>query len=240
MGKAVLHMIGNDQPPASAKPPPRSAVEGICDRALETLASLQTELASLERRSSGEPLPAGHWLLIAPEDLRERLLALHGHVQAVVDELRRAARDPRDSAAPPGWRLVGRLQDLCTQFLNVTGIRCELDISADHAHFGERACEVIYWTICELLANVRRHAHATAVKLSSGVLEGGFVYFRVEDNGVGLAARAGQNAPHGAGGLGLWSVERHLNQIDGSLEIESAAGLTVTIVLPREPAATRT
>lgn len=42
--------------------------ERICDRALEALALTQARLAWLEGRSTSEQLPAGHWLVISPEN----------------------------------------------------------------------------------------------------------------------------------------------------------------------------
>lgn len=80
------------------------------------------------------------------------------------------------------------------------------------------------------MANVRKHSCATRVSVSSGLLDGGFIYFRVADDGVGMRAPPLALERHG---LGLWNVEQHLSALGGSVEVENnVRGLTVTLVLP--------
>jgi signal transduction histidine kinase len=93
-------------------------------------------------------------------------------------------------------------------------------------------CDVLYAALCELLTNVRKHARATTVKVSSGTRDDGFVFFRVADNGVGIGVSGTHDTPHGLTGLGLWSIERRLNQLEAWVEVECETGLAVTIVLP--------
>ena len=202
-----------------------------CDRALGALAATRARLAWLEGRSTSEQLPAGHWLVISPENLLERLVELADHVRAVMLDLEGAAGEPSPT---PAWGLdlVARLRALCRQFLADTGIRCELALDADPVPLEPRACEVVYWALCELLANVRKHSCAAGVTVSSGSLDQGFVYFRVADDGVGMRRPLVPAALEGRG-LGLWNVEQHLNRLGGCVEIESKQGLTVTLVLPR-------
>jgi signal transduction histidine kinase len=62
------------------------------------------------------------------------------------------------------------------------------------------------------------------------VLAGGFVYFRVADDGVGMRRPPTALERHG---LGLWNLEQQLNALGGSVEVENnSRGLTVTLVLP--------
>src|SRR5438876_1217928 len=85
-------------------------------------------------------------------------------------------------------------------------------LAAAQARFDARVCDVVYAALCELLANVRKHARATTVKVSSGTRDDGFVFFRVADDGVGIGASGTLHTPHSLNGLGLWSVEHRLNQ----------------------------
>lgn len=199
------------------------------NRDLDALALSRARLAWLEARSTSEQLPAGHWLVISPENLLERLVEITDHVQALAQKLVGAARD-REPAVGTGADLLERLSALCTRFLADTGIACELAVDGEQVRLGARAAEAVYWTLCELLANVRKHAGATRVKVSGGFLEGEFVYFRVEDDGVGMPIKSRTLE---TGGLGLWNVEQHVMALGGTLEIESGAGVRATIVLPR-------
>lgn len=214
--------------------PPHGAGSGwngarACGRALGALAVARAELAWLEGRSTSEQLPAGHWLVISPENLLDRLVALADQVQAVIEGLQGLSGEP---GPDPAWGLdlVVRLRAFCRRFLADTGIRCELTLHTDRMPLGQQACEAVYWALCELLANVRKHACATRVTVSSGLLDGGFIYFRVADDGVGMRRPPLALERHG---LGLWNVGQHLSALGGSVDVENnVRGLTVTLVLP--------
>src|SRR5262245_35530486 len=111
--------------------PTHGAVGGRMDgararaRALGALAVARAQLAWLEGRSTSEQLPAGHWLVISPENLLHRLAELTDHVQAVIQGLQGIAAEP--STAPEwGLDLVARLRAFCRRFLADTGIECQL------------------------------------------------------------------------------------------------------------------
>jgi signal transduction histidine kinase len=169
--------------------------------------------------------------VISPENLLERLVELADHVQAVIQGLRAVGGE----ATPErtwGFDLVDRLRTFCRRFLADTGIECELALESERVSLGQQACEAVYWALCELLSNVRKHSYATRVTVSSGLLDGGFMYFRVADDGVGMPPGPLPTVVEGRG-LGLWNVEQHLNALGGSVEIESTRGLCVTLLLPR-------
>jgi signal transduction histidine kinase len=195
------------------------------------LAAAQARLTSLVRLSTSQHLPSGSWLVISPEDLLEHLTGLHGVIQSVVREVQYVLHDSA-GVEGPGRMLFEKLGALGVQFHAGTGIVSEFSINAEHTRFDARVCDVVYAALCELLANVRKHARATTVNVSSGTRDDGFVFFRVADDGVGIGASGTLHTPHGLNGLGLWSVEHRLNQIEGWMEIECGSGLAVTIVLP--------
>ena len=212
-------------------PPPRRSAAQACVDAIQSLAAAQARLTSLVRLSTSQHLPSGSWLVISPEDLLERLADLHGVVHAVIREVQYVLHDSA-GAEGPGRMLFEKLGALSVQFHAGTGIASEFSISAAHTRFDARVCDVVYAALCELLANVRKHARATTVKVSSGTRDDGFVFFRVADDGVGIGASGTLHTPHSLNGLGLWSIEHRLNQIEAWMEIECGAGLAVTIVLP--------
>ena len=207
----------------------RPSAERVRSSALEAIAAIQTNLATLVRESTSERLPVGHWIVICPEDLLGRIVDATVRVEGLIHELRHARASAHDS---PGQRLLARLGVLCARFTAETAVRCECSIDPEHTRFDGHVCDVVYWTIRELLTNVHRHARATTVRVSSGLREDDCVYLRVEDNGVGAVAAGKPSPPYGTGGLGLWSIEHHLNQLDVALEIVSDRGFSVTLVLP--------
>lgn len=198
--------------------------------ALQPLAALRSKLAALVRESTSERLPAGHWVVICPEDLLGRLAEATSHVDRVLDGLRRG-RASR-SAKHSGQRLFERVLALCVRFAAETDIGCECAVSPEHLRCNDNVADAVYWTLAELLTNVRKHARATTVKVSSGVQDGGCVFLRVQDDGVGLSQPYTPTPPCDSPRLGLWSVEHRLNELDASVEITRGQGLTVTIKLP--------
>jgi two-component system sensor histidine kinase UhpB len=121
---------------------------------------------------------------------------------------------------------------LCVRFAAESDVRCDFAVSAEHTRFDDTVADAVYWTIAELLTNVRKHARAKTVRVTSGAHDGGYVFLRVQDDGVGITEPYTPAPPREARGLGLWSSEHRLNELDASLEIASADGLTVTIKLP--------
>ena len=229
MSKTQTLRAPNDEHAGAVGSRHRASVDRGRSGLLEAIATIQTQLATLVRESTSERLPAGHWIVICPEDLLGRIVDATVRVEGLIHELRHARTSAHDS---PGQRLIARLGVLCARFTAETAIRCECTIDPNHTRFDAHVCDVVYWTIRELLTNVHRHARATLVKVSSGLREDGCVYLRVEDNGVGAVAPGKPSPPYGMGGLGLWSIEHHLNQLDISLDIISDRGFSVTIALP--------
>jgi len=204
------------------QPPPASA--------LEPLAALRTKLAALVRQSTSERLPTGYWVVICPEDLLGHLAGATSQVDRFLQELRRTRTSQSTGAG--GQRLFDRVHALCVRFAAETEIRCEYVVDPTHMRFNDNVADAVYWTIAELLTNVRKHSRATTVKVSSALQDGGYVFLRVQDDGVGLAQPYAPKPPCDSRSLGLWSIEHRLNELDASVDIASADGLAVTIKLP--------
>jgi len=226
MATSHASCLDHDHPAGS---PRRVARRPLAD-GLEPLAALRTKLATLVLESTSERLPAGHWVVICPEDLLGHLAEATSHVDKLLQDLLRSRAS--QSTEPAGRRLFERVRALCVRFGAETEIRCECAVDPTHTRFNDNVADAIYWTIAELLTNVRKHSCATTVKVSSGAQDGGYVFLRVQDDGVGLAQPHTPVPPCDARGLGLWSIEHRLNELDASVEIASAHGLSVTIKLP--------
>jgi signal transduction histidine kinase len=121
--------------------------------------------------------------------------------------------------------LYARLVGLCDEFRSHGDIGCEVAIEERHTHFDEEVGEVIFRTVRELLANVRQHARAKHVKVSSVTRRDGSIGITVADDGIGLPPHRRRGNPlDESGGIGLWSIDQRLREFDAVLDIEAAAG----------------
>jgi signal transduction histidine kinase len=138
---------------------------------------------------------------------------------------------------PAGTRtdLFPRLLELCEEFRAPRDIACEVALEECHLLFDEEVSEVIYRTVRELLTNVRQHANATKVRVSSASRQDGSVGITVADNGIGLPPHRRRGNPlDESGGIGLWSIDQRLRAFDAVLDIEAnaRAGTQATVILP--------
>jgi two-component system NarL family sensor kinase len=125
----------------------------------------------------------------------------------------------------PRTELHARLIDLCDEFRSQGGIACEVSIEERHTRFDEEVSEVVFRTVRELLANVRQHAGAKQVKVSSADRRDGSIGITVADDGIGLPPHRRRGNPlEERGGTGLWSIDQRLREFDAVLDIEAAAG----------------
>jgi signal transduction histidine kinase len=89
----------------------------------------------------------------------------------------------------------------------------------------------------EALANIRKHAQATAVQITLSYIDD-VVVLDVQDNGVGAAAAgaaaagfAGAAASPLSGGYGLQAMRERAEQCGGSMTLESETGEGTTVVV---------
>jgi signal transduction histidine kinase len=131
--------------------------------------------------------------------------------------------------------LHSKLLSLSETFRASAQIGCEVTLDASHTRFDGEVGEVVYWTVRELLENVRQHAQATRVEISSIRRRDGSIGITVADNGIGLPPhrRRGRRLNE-TGGIGLWSIDRRLRDFDGMLDIDAAPGrgTRAMVILP--------
>jgi len=131
--------------------------------------------------------------------------------------------------------LHARLLELCEGFRAAGQIGCEVALDASHTCFDEEVSDVVFRTIRELLTNVRQHARAKSVTVSSARRRDGSIGLTVADDGIGLPAHRRRGNPLGeSGGIGLWSIDQRLRDFDAVLDIEAAAGkgTRAMVILP--------
>ena len=104
-------------------------------------------------------------------------------------------------------------------------------IPQGHTRFQAPVAEILLRVVAELLTNVRKHACANSVEVSSSVRTDGSVVVVIKDDGIGLAA-PDRIRPLEDGTFGLWSIKQRLQEIGGFMEIENDAGLCARVILP--------
>ncbi len=134
----------------------------------------------------------------------------------------------------PRTELHSRLLRLCDEFRAQGDIDCEVALDDDHTRFDQEVGEVVFRTVRELLTNVRQHAKARQVKVSSVGRRDGSIGITVADDGIGLPPHRRRGNPFESGGIGLWSIDQRLRCFDAVLDIEAEAGCgtRAMVILP--------
>jgi signal transduction histidine kinase len=169
----------------------------IHDGAQQRLVALALELRSAERGATTDP------------EMRRMLGSAVDQLQAAVEELRELARGVHPAILTEDG-LAAALESLV--------VRAPLPVSLDGAPDRRFSAEVeatAYFVACEGLANVVKHAGASAATVAAR-RDGDVLLVEVVDNGVGAAA---QN-----GGSGLSGLADRVETLGGRLRVESPAG----------------
>jgi signal transduction histidine kinase len=186
----------------------------------DTLAQGYTSIVVLAQTAAaqlpGDPAAAAERVRLIEEVARENLDEARAMVAAF-------APVALDSAT-----LVEALQRLVERFGRETGLVTRLDTSAltDGGSLSRAEEIVLLRGAQEALANVRRHASASAVVLRVSRIAD-VVAVHVEDDGVGFDVAAGQ-------GIGLAGLRDRAEQVGGAVEVASVPGegTQVTVRVP--------
>lgn len=219
-------------------------------RLLEELTAAQDELAALHRDAgvTGErerlarelhdtiaQSLAGVVLLaqrsrreLASGSLRDESLEL---LESAAREALTETRTLVAGSAPVelGSGLTGALELLAERFRRESGVSISVSVALD-APLDRDAEVALLRCAQEGLANVRKHARASAVSVSLHD-DDGVAVLRISDDGSGLDPAALPD------GFGLSGLRARLALVGGTLTVESDGGTTVTARLPREVAA---
>jgi two-component system NarL family sensor kinase len=132
--------------------------------------------------------------------------------------------------------LFAALIELCNRFRAAGDIDCFVTLAEAHMQVGPQLADVIYRGVRELLMNVRMHAQASRVQVSSSLQRDGSVVIVVADNGIGLPMHWRRANPFTAdSGIGLWSIDQRMRACGARLEIESSArGTRAMLVIPAD------
>jgi two-component system NarL family sensor kinase len=145
-------------------------------------------------------------------------------------EVRRISHDLRP-ALLDDLGLAAALAHLTHEFAELTAIEDKFENSArpdQLDRLNDASNTVLFRIAQEALTNVKRHAFATAVKVSLRS-KAGRVTLTVSDNGRGFdVADVAKNPKHG---IGLRNMHERLEAIGGRLDLHSSAGGTTVIAV---------
>ena len=165
--------------------------------------------------------------------------------QRHLESARRIARDSLAETRRLVWALRPEsldrhslpqaLQGLTEEWAEKTGIKARFIVAGTSRQLLPEAEVALLRIAQEALANVYKHSQAELVVLTLSYLDD-LVALDVSDDGVGFdpgSSRAGIQ-PQDTGGFGLVAMRERVEQLDGSLSIEStlSTGTTLAAILP--------
>jgi two-component system sensor histidine kinase UhpB len=170
----------------------------------------------------------------SPPERAAEVAELKRLVNQAMDELLNLARQLRP-AALDDHGLVPAIEAQLKRFAARTGIEARLHTEGDPAALDEDRQIAIYRVAQEALANVGRHAGATAVEVELDAFPDG-AELRVRDDGEGfdpgVVARTGSE---NGNGLGLSGMAERARLAGGELQVLSAPGGGTSVTLRLEP-----
>jgi signal transduction histidine kinase len=159
-------------------------------------------------------------------------VAAKNHLQMIADSARENLADARtmvagmSPAALDEQSLPAAIRRQCDRLSAETGITVTMSVNPDLPALGMATDVVLLRAAQEALANIRRHAQATAVRIDlAGTGDG--VRLSLSDNGVGLTDGH-------TDGFGLRGMRARLAQVGGTMSVkqEAGGGLTLLVEVP--------
>lgn len=154
-----------------------------------------------------------------PHDVQARMSGVKALLGLVEERIRDLSHELRP-AMLDHLGLVAAVEFLAANFGQRTGLRITVESSLS-GRLPPKYAIVFYRMIQEALTNVRRHAHATRVRIQIGS-RGNTIRCQVADDGIGFDPAGTANS--GQPGLGLLGIRERLNALGGKLRIQSAEG----------------
>jgi two-component system, NarL family, sensor kinase len=130
--------------------------------------------------------------------------------------------------------LKSALQWCADGFGQRSGIQIHLDLPPELGRFHRDVETALFRVVQEALTNIHRHSHASEVTICLSVNTGN-VRLEIDDNGRGIPEQKLHDFFESGGGtgVGLAGIRERVQELGGSLEIESdQTGTLLRIVLP--------
>ena len=175
-----------------------------------------------------------------PEEAREQLTDVRRMVTEAIQSIRYFSRELRPLALED-LGLVPALQLLVNDLARTDSLEANLEIDGQPQSLAPDLEVIIYRIVQEALQNVRKHAHASEVRVRAEFTDEG-VAIAVWDDGMGFIVPLSPTDLARQGSFGLMGIEERAQLFGGVLEIHSQPGhgteLKVTLPLELDPSAT--
>jgi len=181
----------------------------------QTLVGINVHVATLGREATVEL-----------GTFQQRIANTQKIVEKSVEIVHQFARELRPSVLDD-LGLIPALQDLFKGFMESTGIRVSLEVSATIEKFPERIRTTFYRIIQEALANVTKHAKASKVEIRIQRLAR-TISLQITDDGHGFEMEEIGQSSHG-NHLGLLGMRERAEMIGGKFSVESSFGSPTTV-----------
>lgn len=124
------------------------------------------------------------------------------------------------------------IQRAAQSWANQSGITTNTAVTGTPIPLHPQAETTVLRAVQEALANVQKHAQATAVQITLSYM-GNVLMLDVNDNGRGLPTSPTPHSDH-SGGYGLIAMRQRTAQLGGNVTLESEPdeGTTLTLQLP--------
>ncbi len=154
-----------------------------------------------------------------PPEIQGRLKEVKSLLFKVDDRIRHLSHELHP-AMLEHLGLVPALEFLAANVAKRTGLRITVE-STLNEKLPQQLALAFYRIVQETLTNVRRHAHASTVRILIRK-DGPTVRCSITDDGIGFNPEKVMHS--GLRGLGLLGIQERLNALDGKLRIQSAEG----------------
>lgn len=162
----------------------------------------------------------------AQTEIRRKLDSMRAAITGAVDDVRRIASDLRPAALDE-LGLAAAIDWQLKKFRDLTGTGIELKLSHEEFSIEEKVAVAAFRVVQESLTNAARHAQANKVTVTARH-HAGQLTVEIADDGRGLPIAEAGGAALRAGGL--VGMRERLQQLGGTLTIESAPGRGTTLV----------
>jgi signal transduction histidine kinase len=173
----------------------------------------------------------------SPPSSRDRLRRIVSKCQAVVDRSIQEVRTLSYLLHPPILEKSGledAIRDYVEGFSERSGIRVKFESTPDLARMPRETELGLFRVVQEGLTNIQRHSGSrqAKIRIASGPER---VTLEVSDKGHGIRRVRGKQSAASRLGVGIPSMQERVQQIGGSLEIESSnQGTTVRVMIPKQ------
>jgi signal transduction histidine kinase len=190
----------------------RRFASALHDDSLQLLTAAELQLERIRRAADGAAAFA------------EQLDQVNVTLKKVEDSLRRLLTNVSPESLERPVSLIDAIRERLESLRVQTGIELDVDIRLDGDLPAETA-SAVFKNVAEALTNIEKHAHATRVRVSAEMINGG-VGIAVFDNGKGFVVSESLYLP---GHIGLTAIKERAQLAGGWCRIKSEPGSGATV-----------